>query len=435
MLPWGLIRALASWAGSLTGVTRRRRRRSSSDTLRLAATQSQPQTSYLVAASVELLDSRAFPHILDTVIAASGPHELIAFRQTARDAQRQADAQLFAHVAMVALDYPFVEYWSGVDMSVRLPVQPRGDALTSPEYAARLAHTRALDLYPAGARSTSPAATPTIFRAEWASRVWPASLLTSESEALSVVRRADSTMIHPPADTLVDFINLADPSPPDAGFIHASGEFKHYVLHLAFSQESHNLPRGLVVRGAKRSHALENVTIVLAPEAESDLLDGDFELAHEAGRGDRYDVLLPFMHSLVPWLAGGAKLTLVGAERCHPLYLGLAPGTPIESRRMRRRRRLWGAPGFFGPLKVGGELISPALAAALRSRVYEISVADANFGRSADENWHWDRSEVERAQQVAGTMIIVGYDEWSREQDRLVAEWSPALPIKICEGS
>jgi hypothetical protein len=214
------------------------------------------------------------------------------------------------------------------------------------------------------------------------------------------------------------------PNPSDQGFIHASGECDDYVLHLSFAQ-SHGYPRGLMVRGAKRSHGVRSITLVLCPQGEGE------DFAVPEGRVDRFDVLLPFLHSLVPWLAGGARLTLVGAERCHPLYIGIAAGTPVESRRMRRRRRMSGYPGGAeGEMDDGGrDTISPALQSALRSRIYEISVADANFLRSADENWHWDRSEVDRAHEVAETTRVVTFEEWRAEQDSLVAEWRPALTV------
>lgn len=428
MPAWGLLKRLALWTGKLTRLSRLRRRGSSDATDPPASNRSSFRRPGLVPhPSVDdgappILDSGAFPHLLDGIIAASAPRELIALRQTSTAARRQADAVLFQHVALVALDYPVFEYWNGADLSVRLPLEPLLDA-TNADHKARLAHTRALDIYPAGARSTSPAATPTIYRAHWASGVWPPATLPSGVE-LDVVRRADTTLPHPRAATLVDYIDLTDPDPPDAGFIHASGEYDSYVLHLSFVQQPDKHPRGLVVRGAKRSHGIKNVTLVLAPVGDG-FEHVDYGALLASGRADRFDVLLPFMHSLVPWLAGGAQLTLVGAERCHPLYIGVTPDFPVES----RRRRRWRLRGYLGDDGSAAETISEALKTALRSRVYEISVADANFGRSQDENWHWDRNEFERVHEIAESVVVVGYDEWLAEQDKLVGEWCPSLPV------
>ncbi|BEJ13022.1 hypothetical protein CspHIS471_0301960 [Cutaneotrichosporon sp. HIS471] len=368
-----------------------------------------------------LLDSSAFPHLLDLTIAASEPYELMALRQTSKSARSRADAVLFAHVAIIALDYPLVEYWAP-DMRTRLPLQARMDTECI-DHSAKLTHTRVLDIYPAGARGSGPAATPAFLRAQWSllGGPWPASTLLKNPD---IVRRADASMPHPPTTILVDYIDLAAPNPPDQGFIHASGECTDYVLHLSFAQRSDVHPRGLMLRGAKRSHGVRNITLILSPQGEG---DGDYD--HLEGRADRFDVLLPFLHSLVPWLAGGARLTIVGAEQCQPLYIGIAAGTPIESRRQRRHRRMRGYLAGIREMEEDGIAIPPALQSALRSRVYEISVADAVFGRSADENWHWDRSEVDRAHEVAETMLVVTFDEWRAEQDSVVAEWRPALSV------
>ncbi|CAK9782618.1 hypothetical protein CC85DRAFT_300894 [Cutaneotrichosporon oleaginosum] len=368
-----------------------------------------------------LLDSSAFPHLLDLIIAASLPHELMALRQTSKGARSRADAALFSHVAIIALDYPTVEYWAP-DMQTRLPLQPRMDADWI-DHAAKLTHTRTLDIYPAGARGSGPAATPAFVRGQWALGAWPPATLLHNP---SIVRRADTSMPHPPTTTLVDYIDLSSPNPPDQGFIHASGECVDYVLHLSFVQSSNSFPRGLMMRGAKRSHGVKSVTLVLCPQGDGD----DEEYEYLAGRADRFDVLLPFLHSLVPWLAGGASLTLVGVERCQPYYIGIASGHPIESRRQRRRnrtRRIFGGNDHV-EVDVGGT-ISPQMTNAMRARLYEISVADATFGRSVEENWHWDRSEIDRAHKVSETMRVVTFDQWRAETDSIVAEWRPKLSL------
>ncbi|BEI86748.1 hypothetical protein CcaverHIS002_0700940 [Cutaneotrichosporon cavernicola] len=366
-----------------------------------------------------LLDSNAFPHLLDAIIAASEPYELMAFRQVSKGARSCADAVLFAHVAIVALNnYPLVEYWAP-DMRTRLPLQPRMDAECI-DHSAKLTHTRALDIYFDG-RCFSGYSARVFRRYQWCEGPpWPAATLLKNPD---IVRRADASMPHPPTTILVDYIDLTAPLSTGMEFIHATGECTDYVLHLSFAQHSNVEPTSLRLRGAKRSHNIRNITLILSPQGEA---YGDY--SRRKGWVDRFDVLLPLMQTLVPWLAGGARLTIVGAEQCHPIYIGLMAGTTLYPGRQPLHDRTIRC--LSGISEMGeGIAIPPVWQGALRSRVYEIPVADAEFGSSADENWHWNRNEVDRAHEVAETMLFVTFDEWRAEQDGVVAQWRPAKSV------
>lgn len=328
----------------------------------------------------------------------------MALRQTCRAVREQADALLFAHVAFAALAHPHMEYRSGQDLSLRLPLYRQTNLATLVLWQRQLSRTRFIDIYTSEMEASSPCISPKPNeRCQWEPEVFP-------PEGLEIVRRAHRTIRPPSAHALIDYVDLmeSDPRP-----IWVDSIFRHYILHLAFVQ-CRTRPRQVSLRHGNGIAWISSVTIVLAPES-------DLSVHRRWWRP--CDLLSELMEGVKQWLARGAHLTIVGAERCHPTYLGLSKTAWREVRSARVQTE-----GLNEELSASADEADSHIDWAIRSRLGDILLGHAppfedTSNPMAMEDWEtwWHPLRMAWA-----TMEVVGYDEWCAFEGEHIAGWRPA---------